>query len=1108
MTKHYITPELFADKRLDPLNQSTSKVVLQLFIAKITQETTHSYHLLYGWCIITSRPEISTTATIGSFEKVYSANSINCEIIRLTICQHPEVILLISNQLIEGKSFKEATASAGINTDKVKFDFEYNAAIDGNIRIRPIIFNETSGSVSRNMFEKYSLYSPFGNTPSSTLSIVNLDKLQPFRTADGFYPDYKIMLIKVLEFLSTETKMSFATTGASRFGNIEFINGPCSNVFERAQVYFENITSEEDSDGIKVKTSKRVDVTILPNEVTNSKSLLINCFSRNGGQVILDEVKEIKHTTGHKIVVSFDTLEPISDLVVSIWTKEDDSWQIWFKDSAILMRNIVTRMGMVGATGKVSSPFLDKVLSAGTHLKNDVEKAMEVNKTSYQTFSVGGHKLDPWVEVDYEFNSLVQSIVPKKSEAVFFPKGWNTEIEEHGALAFLEWFKKICEPATNVIIQDPFFDTVGLEFLARTSNTNTSFNIITCTQTPSNDDDKIKAISIWKRFLERFKATKEVKPIMPNRAQRMIKMLASFPELFSSLKLTVNDYRNKSNNFKNLLHDRYIIVYIHGEEPKGFHLSNSIQNATQNYPLLITPIPLDVLRNVEKYSSDLLDEGNKSGTFEMVTLYNFSERNNGKANDDKYVQNLPPDEHLFAKLKSFVNGEDGTNYDAIKQIFDTYLSPDESKFEKFWDTFGYFIANVPVCDGMLNHVKDWFSTTHSHLLKQYLQNLTKDNNIDKFRKDRDLSRSGYHLLFVEDFDEALKASFRAENNFFENYGFGNYPAGYASWVLLNIDAPAFEDLLKSTRDEVFVVKETENVNGKPILRIAVILFTDLAKALFWHSDSEAIRICLSSEVMPLRTLGIAAVATDSVEKKEEMTFERVAELFGLLTFEEEVNAYVALLHQSRFDRGIPQDQLRVDCFNKLLHLLKDKENEFIFAIIERIVSDRYFNLIEAITTNNLLMPLVDNESITVRDVLNFWRLKFEKELRECDLISKNAGVLDLAGWSIYVADDIDGLDFVNSLLKISKRYFVTIRKPFMSGTTSWENDYNRLLMIQTVAMLALNYLKSREETIEDLSEKLKILVDEIKVIKESYPFYRNVYESHLFNKQIAEKDFN
>ena len=62
-----------------------------------------------------------------------------------------------------------------------------------------------------------------------------------------------------------------------------------------------------------------------------------------------------------------------------------------------------------------------------------------------------------------------------------------------------------------------------------------------------------------------------------------------------------------------MLHDRYfLIVDQDGLPVAGFNLSNSIQKANENYPLLITPIPPDVLLKVHKYASRLLTQAFES----------------------------------------------------------------------------------------------------------------------------------------------------------------------------------------------------------------------------------------------------------------------------------------------------------------------------------------------------------------------------------------------------------------------------------------------------------------------------------------------------------------
>jgi hypothetical protein len=57
------------------------------------------------------------------------------------------------------------------------------------------------------------------------------------------------------------------------------------------------------------------------------------------------------------------------------------------------------------------------------------------------------------------------------------------------------------------------------------------------------------------------------------------------------------------------LHDRYILIMAPDGLPvAGFNLSNSLQTVAENFPLLITPIPADVLLEVERYKRGLVQE--------------------------------------------------------------------------------------------------------------------------------------------------------------------------------------------------------------------------------------------------------------------------------------------------------------------------------------------------------------------------------------------------------------------------------------------------------------------------------------------------------------------
>ncbi len=60
------------------------------------------------------------------------------------------------------------------------------------------------------------------------------------------------------------------------------------------------------------------------------------------------------------------------------------------------------------------------------------------------------------------------------------------------------------------------------------------------------------------------------------------------------------------------LHDRYILIVGKDNLPvAGFNLSNSLQATAQHYPLLVTPIPSDVLLDVERYKFELVQKATR-----------------------------------------------------------------------------------------------------------------------------------------------------------------------------------------------------------------------------------------------------------------------------------------------------------------------------------------------------------------------------------------------------------------------------------------------------------------------------------------------------------------
>ena len=51
-----------------------------------------------------------------------------------------------------------------------------------------------------------------------------------------------------------------------------------------------------------------------------------------------------------------------------------------------------------------------------------------------------------------------------------------------------------------------------------------------------------------------------------------------------------------------------LIRSANGQPLAGYHLSNSVQRASEKHPLLVTPIPLDVIPQVFEYVDQIIQK--------------------------------------------------------------------------------------------------------------------------------------------------------------------------------------------------------------------------------------------------------------------------------------------------------------------------------------------------------------------------------------------------------------------------------------------------------------------------------------------------------------------
>lgn len=898
------------DSKLYPLFKDDTKLLLQLFIIEIFDKDSNekTYKIIYGFCIKTTREDVSDNVTCSKeFTPIHKTPNNIYSTNKVSIYNYPKIVIAITNNLLEGKSLKTSLTNNRIDVSNLQFDLFYNDPKENrDIVIRPIIFNDTNTLLSRNPYEKSALISPYKDVPCFTLPIVKLNKTEIFTSNKNlYYADWEQSLLELLKYLQTETNLPFTNSGCSRLGNIEFINTQCANEYEVYNVSEDCIKEEVTVNYSKKTTCKKVQITILPSIYTCSKNLLVNCYLENGGQIILDECRKVFHKENDTLNIDFESKEEISQVSVSIWIEENEIFQIWYRRSHVLCRQIVSSIGMVGTHGVVNSHWLDIIEQNNNKIKDKVEDARKVSKTSYSKMTIGEYGLDPWVASDRAFSKLIDKLLPKKSNAEFFSKGWDSKVESHGALSFLDWFKKITNNAEKVVIQDPFYDTVGLEFLVRATNAATEFVILTCTQIVSTDDKK-----------SRIRNVKE-----PNRATRLKKIIKSNPSLFSGLKLSVHDLRNIGGGDTNILHDRYILIFEEGVLSKGFHLSNSIQGATKKSPLLITPIPADILIKVDNHISDIITQTTEEKIHKISTLYNYKE--NRTKVIKKEVEKIA-DKKLFVKLNKAIPSEKFISKEVIVRFINDFHIKDFDSFSKFWSTFGYFLAHTHFACNIISVLKENIKPDFINYLKKYLQESITAKYPIEFSDEINSNRNNdFSFLFRDNFEEIVNSSLRIEGYTHEAPCYKAWGTYYGSQLLIDSDFNKFLELVVFLQQQ-FHKQKNIDLNNSPLLKLTNIVFTHLYEKLFLSYNEELIKKGIQCNNQIVKTITASALILKIIDEKGKISFEQAKNLLIInLSTDEVLSSFITCLLSHRFYNKNADSQLEKNVLLTIFELLND-----------------------------------------------------------------------------------------------------------------------------------------------------------------------------------------
>ncbi|TBX66049.1 VPA1262 family protein [Bacillus toyonensis] len=873
--------QLRSDKKLENVMKKEVNCQLQLWILEICEEKRVSKRLLYSWVIPADycdgkwyKADVETKWSPDS--SAYKAN-----LKKFTFYSNGESISSLILDLLKGNSI--STACENLNLTKPPKEVS-EFTLENTYVVRPPVFLETE---SINLLYKENIrpiQSPSSNVSCVSASLFQLQKMniwgkselssKPIECADE-------LARFCINALMSETGFKFDGSDSSRLGNIEWIATPLLDP-EESPIDFsmvnENVPNQNNNFDLKAISCKEIEVYLQSGLNLPNDKLLIRCRLRNYHEVMLDQVKLVDIKTAEQ-GLRFSANQQVSQVQLTVWiaSSDDGEWDIWFEQDTPLMREMNMAMGLVGLQGNVELSTIQEWRNS-KKIKDRVQHYEKVKQTTYQYSSIVGYVHDPWTPSSVEISSYVNRLFPANSKGKFFPKGWGDD--GPSALSFAEWFKLITNNTGRklVTIVDPYFDTVGLELIAHSPTTNSSFEVITCTQVKSNDDEaetKINEIDLQENVPA------------PERATRIKKGCEKLRLILSRLQLKILDIRGNQNGKGSYFHDRYILIYDNnGHVSEGYHLSNSLQAATKFDPLLVTPIPIDILTEVATYVDMLRNAQppiiNHASTIqiypERVVNNDVSEHSVTSNNNNELLKRFSKTSLFLAELLQdpeitstdiesvkqklleknlidpdsfqFIVGDEEFLYQALYAFSEKLVYKENRVFSLLWEGFSYWLANVIEAEKYLYKVCDYGDIRLVERIKSYLLT-TSYLNIERIKGSQELTVLQKNSFLNYNFKESLYDAYLSLDGYYDNRLYGYYNLQYATKAILYLQPSIIVNIL----EELHGKQENQK---REIFIIRAYLLDGLIIHLLFRSSNDLINSLLLSKVSSLRGLGSQA----------------------------------------------------------------------------------------------------------------------------------------------------------------------------------------------------------------------------------------------------------
>lgn len=1054
--------DLLKDERLARLFSADARhCALQLWILQIRSGQWIENRVVYGRLLPYSYSSGSWSASED--DKFQDFGHFQAQIVRLNLYLNSSRCAELLRQLSVGHSISQVSEELKIGlSDQLRDRFGTTALVVGDLVYRPVAY-----LLNRDAHDRESLSSPHGGAGAFSASITQTDKVALFRLEQL----YDVRLTEtVVTLLNADTGLDFGGADTGRFGDLELLVFPALDDLERRllSVAF-------------VDAPRALIARFNPTQVPHFKAFQFHLRITNGDQIVYSGITTAALDTEGIFECSFELGDQLHSRIDSTELEvfgfhNDDFCEgtLCCRFRTGYFREIHIQGHVVGrGANPVKFDWLERTTRPA--VSSRVKSALTISRGNMDLVErIGRNEADPWVPTNRDLASLFKRLHPPKSEGRFFQRFSHGDGE--GRLLFVEWFKKLLAEYQQhqVIIFDPYFESAGLGL------------VLICA---AQHSDFIVFRSFPKPIKEHMPQRRKSDGVVQDGVSNLLANCEQNRYLMARFKLRI--YGLKEGQ----LHDRYILIIgSDGLPVTGFHLSNSFQKAAENYPLLVTPIPADVLLQVEQYKSELLrdagaiksesEPGNPQILFDSTALSVESRRYEPLRflegalagdvlsvwTDEPSLEGLcgdPLRDRMVAlhMLKGDSLALTGTQ--SLRTCLKRHTG-DFAGFAAAWEVFGELLAHSRIEDGYFRELE-----SERGILECLAQFLNTSFNRPIERVDKELAVTDTRF-FLDSVETLLHSSYQPHHFFHATKYAALTWAEYFTIKLLWRYAP--DSLLEIAEDQMAGVPIEPQESDVVRLSLLGQIVNEIALSLqIQISEVQQCRLVHSSNGL-LKWLGFNAIKM-KLETSGEL--DNVLQLIAAFPNSEKVRVLGWMVHHAA---GNPEkDKIYIGLITALNGVLAANiSSEELRHVVDSLRGHmRFLAWAEPWLFQDVVFPLLQNGRANADDACDIWlqelaallepTLKHQSRLFE---LAREGQMTNTTAFLFAISSSKRQQDSLKSIWTILKRQRRIVQQP-LSSTSDWKRWNNALVVsmwILTFARWSEYYLRDHGLTNYKLAE--------------------------------------